>query len=240
MVVSRKNLLKAVSILTLASVISAALIGLALLFGIIEGSDTVGKILLSILTVFVAGILGFNSINAITKGNKISIVAGFSLILSVLLFIVLIWLGDFLGDFYDAYIYIVVIVSMLSVFLNVMIANYVALGKSLLVVQIIFDVLFAYILIAISLVIFGNTDLLELWQIFVADVIVVLALYGVLKIKGKNIAQKETEIKASDGYITIEKTVYEEMKAEIERLKALLEEKNLTPLEEKAEEPENK
>lgn len=222
---NRKTLLKTVSAFSMASVIVAALIGLGLLFAVFDYSDVIGKILLSALTLFIAGILGFNSINAITSGNKISIAAGIMLIVSAALFLILIWLGDYLGGFYDAYIYIVVIISMLSVLLNVIIANYVALGKSLLAIQVIFDICLAYILLTLSFVIFGSSALIQFWQIFVADAIVVLALYGVLKIKGKNIAQKETEIKAVGGYITIKKEEYEQMKAEIERLKAIIEEK---------------
>ena len=223
--INRKTLLKTVSAFSLVSVIVAAIIGLLLLFSVFEYSDAVGKILLSALTIFIAGILGFNSINAITSGNKISVAAGILLVVSAVLFLVLIWLGDVLGGFYDVYIYIVVVVSMLSVLLNVIIANYVALGKSLIIAQIIFDICLAYILLTVSFVIFGSSALIQFWQIFVADIIVVLALYGVLKIKGKNIAQKETEIKAADGYITIKKEEYEEMKAEIERLKAIVEQK---------------
>lgn len=223
--VNKKTLIKTVSAVSLVSVIVAALIGLGLLFSFFAYSDFTGKILLTCLTLFIAGILGFNSINAITSGNKISVAAGILLVVSAFLFLVLIWLGDALGGFYDTYIYIVVIVSMLSVLLNVIIANYVSLGKSLLAAQVVFDICLAYILLTVSFVIFGSSALIQFWQVFVADIIVVLALYGVLKIKGKNIAQKETEIKAENGYITIKKEEYEEMKAEIERLKAIVEQK---------------
>ena len=226
MLVNKKTLVRLIAIITLGSVMIAAALGLLLLFSILKYSDNIGKILLSCLTLVVAGVLGFNSVKAITSGNKIGVLAGFMLAVSAVLFLILIWLSDALGDFYDAFGRIVVIVSSISILLNVIIANYVSLGKHLLAVQIIYYLLLTYIIATIDSVILGSSALIQLWQLFVAAIIIGLTLFVVLVVKGKTLAQKETEIKAADGFITIPKAEYEEMKAEIERLKAIVGEKS--------------
>ena len=223
---SKKSLVKFIAIITLTSVIIAGLLGLGLLFGIIS-FDTfwVGRVLLTCLTLVVAGILAFNSVNAITSGNKAGLIAGLLITVSAALFLTLIWAVNALGDFYETYLKIVVIVSAITVFFNVLVANYVRLKNSIIAVQVIFYLLFAYIITAIIFAVLGNTALIELWTVFGAAIIIDLTLYVILIVKGKTLSQKDTEIKSAEGYVSIPKTEYEEMKAEIQRLKAIIENK---------------
>lgn len=227
-VIGKKKLFKIISTEILVCVIAAALIGVGLLFGAIEGSYLIGDIMLTLLTLFIAGLFLLNSINAVTAGNKLGVFAAIMLIVAALLFIVLIWVGDALGDFYATYGKITVIVAMVSILLNLIVGNYIQLKKSLLLVQIVQYISVAYVELVLALVILGNTALIVYWQIFVLAIIVALTLSIVLKVKIKNIAQRETENRVNaDGkeLITITKAEYEEMKSEIERLKAIVEEK---------------
>ena len=218
--VNKKVLVKSVSAVILVCVIAAAAIGLGLLFTLLEFSDLVANVLLSLLTVFIAGLFLLNSINAITAGNKVGIFAAFMIIISAILFLLLIWAGD-LGEIFN---YIIVIVSMVSILLNLIVGHYIILRKSLLIVQILLYLNFAYVELVLAFVILGSSALIVYWQIFVAAIIIALTLYIVLKVKEKNIAQKETETKVNgngDEFVTITRTEYEELKAAAEKLKEL-------------------
>ena len=218
--VNKKVLVKSVSAVILVCVIAAAIIGLGLLFGLFKFSDPVANILLSLLTVFIAGLFLLNSINAVTSGNKVGIFAAFMIIVSAILFLLLIWAGS-LGEIFN---YIIVIVSMVSILLNLIIGHYILLRRSLVVVQIFLYLNFAYVELVLAFVILGNSSLIDVWQIFVMAIIVALTLYIVLKVKEKNIAQKETETKLKengDEFVTITKQEYEELKAAAEKLKEL-------------------
>ena len=222
----RKNLVKIISTEILVCVIAAAVIGLGLLFKLFGYSGTLGNLLLSLLTLFIAGLFLLNSINAVTVGNKFGICAAFMVIFSAILFLILIWLGGILGDFYSVFSYIIVTVSMISILLNLIIGNYIVLKKQLLAVQIFLYLCFAYVELVVAFVIFGNSALIEYWQIFVAAIIVALTLYIVLKVKEKNIAQRNVETNATQNgeeYVTITKAEYEELKAAAEKLKELTE-----------------
>ena len=225
----KQTLVQTVSTVILVCVGAAALIGLGLLFSIISFSDILGQVLLSLLTLFIAGLFLLNSINAVTQGNKVGIFAAFMILLSALLFLVLIWAGDYLGSFANVFNYIIVIVSMLSILLDVIIGHYIVLKTRFLAVQIFMYISLAYLETVLAFAILGNGALIALWQIFVAAIIVALTLYIVLKVKEKNLAQEHAEIKAEDGeYVTISKQEYENLKAELERLRELTAEK--TPI----------
>lgn|GEM_PF-2104963 len=225
-IIERKKLFKIVSAEILVCVISAALIGIGLLFGLFKGTDVIGQIMLTLLTLFIAGLFLLNSINAVTAGNKVGIAAAIMLVVSALLCIILIWAGGLLGDFYDTYARITVIVAMVSILLDLIVGNYIILGKSLLIVQIFQYLSFAYVELVIAFLILGSEALINVWQIFVLAIIIALTLYIVLKVKEKNIAQKETETKVNangEEMVTITKKEYEELKAAAEKLKELTE-----------------
>lgn len=225
-IIERKKLFKIVSAEILVCVISAALIGIGLLFGLFKGTDVIGQIMLTLLTLFIAGLFLLNSINAVTAGNKVGIAAAIMLVVSALLCIILIWAGGLLGDFYDTYARITVIVAMVSILLDLIVGNYIILGKSLLIVQIFQYLSFAYVELVIAFLILGSEALINVWQIFVLAIIIALTLYIVLKVKEKNIAQKETENKVNangEEMVTITKKEYEELKAAAEKLKELTE-----------------
>ena len=217
-----KKLVKIVSTMIVVCVIAAALIGVGLLFKIIQSSNTIGNIMLTFLTLFIAGLFLLNSIKAVTVGNKVGNVAAVMLMISAALFVVLIWFGGQLGDFGDAYGKITVIVAMISIMLDLIIGNYIILGKSLLFVQILQYVSFAYVELVVALAILGDPTLVAYWQVLVLACIIALTLYIVLKVKEKNIAQEQVDHRPDgDEYVTITKTEYENLKAEIARLREL-------------------
>lgn len=228
-IIGKKKLVKIVSAEILVCVISAALIGIGMLFGLIKGTDLIGNIMLTLLTLFIAGLFLLNSINAVTAGNKLGIAAAIMLVISALLCIVLIWASTLLGDFYNTYGKITVIVAMVSILLDLIVGNYIILGKSLLLIQVFQYLSFAYVELVIAFVILGSNVLINVWQLFVLAIIVALTLYIVLKVKEKNIAQKEIEniINVNgDEFVTITKVEYEELKAAAARLKELTEQEN--------------
>lgn len=220
--IEKNSLVKIISGVIIACTVAAAAIGLLRLFNVIGDSQVLGQILLSLLTIFIAGLFLLNSINAITVGNKLGIFAAFMIMLSAFLFLVLIWANQYLGSFGEVFSYIIVSVSMLSILLNLIVSNYIALGTSLIAVQIVLYLCLAYVELVISFAIFGNSTLINYWQIFVATIVVFLTLFIVLKVKQKNIAQASAVRGAGNGeYITITKTEYENLKAEVERLREL-------------------
>lgn len=215
-VYNRKQIFKIISTVILVCVIASALIGLSLLFKIIGGSTLLGKIMLTLLTTFIAGLFMLNSINALTSGNKLGLVAFALIAISALLFYILIWVGEYFGDFYKAFTYIVVIVSMASILLNLIIGNYISLKWRLLGVQIPFYVAFAYIQFAISCSIFGNSYFIgALLTPLIAVIIVTFTLFLVLEVKKKNLAQTAAET-ADAELVKIPKAEYDALIAELE------------------------
>lgn len=219
--IGKKIFVKVISIEILVCVITAAIIGLGLLFNLIHTGELLGNVMLSLLTLFIAGLFLLNSINAVTSGNKVGMFSAIMIIISAAMFLILIWLGGALGSFSNAFSYIIVIVSMVSILLNTIISHYIVLGTKLLIVQVFMYLNLAYVEIVLSFVILGNSVLMDYWQIFATSIIIAITLYIVLTVKKKNIAQKQTEeaILNSDEYVTLKKTDYENMLAELNRLK---------------------
>ncbi|MBQ6922174.1 MAG: hypothetical protein IJQ66_03700 [Clostridia bacterium] len=211
-----KKLFKWVSVAIIFSVAAAGLVGIGLLFNIIGYSNVVGNILLTLLTTFIAGLFLLNSINAVKVGNKLGIFAAFMLILSAALYYVKIWFGITNIAANTVFTYFIVLVSMASILLDLIVADYVELGKSFLAVQIAFYVAVAYIELTVSLLIFGNKTLINLWQIFVTAIIVAFVLYIVLKVKKKNLMNVE-KADGNGEYVTITRAEYENLKALAER-----------------------
>ena len=216
----KKKLVKAISTGIITCVVIAAVIGLLLLFSIIKGSDLLGKIMLTLLTLFISGLFFLNSVNAIVKGNKLGLASAIAIMVCAVLYILLIWAGGVLGEM-KAYTYFVVILSMLSIFMNLVISNYIVLGKSLIAIQIVLYVAFGYIETTLAFVILGNSVLIDIWQVFVAAIIVAVTLYVILKVKQKNIQNTTTSVSANGEYVTITKEEYDRLKAAEEKLKEM-------------------
>ena len=222
----KKTLVKAVSTVIIVCVVIAAIIGLLLLFEAIGWSTLLGKIMLTLLTLFISGLFFLNSVNAIVKSNKLGTAAAVAIMICAVLYILLIWADEILGKI-DAYTYFLVILSAVSIFMNLIISNYITLGKSLMELQVILYVAFGYIETTLAFLILGNPVLIDLWQIFVAAAIVAVTLYVVLKVKHKNIAHAETQgkLKNEGEFVTITKEEYERLKVAEDRLKELEREK---------------
>ena len=217
----KKKLVKAISTGIITCVVIAAVIGLLLLFKIIEGSDLLGKIMLTLLTLFISGLFFLNSVNAIVKGNKLGLASAIAIMVCAILYILLIWAEDVLGQV-EVYTYFVVILSMLSIFMNLVISNYIVLGNNLIAIQVVLYIAFGYIETTLAFVILGNSVLIDIWQVFVAAIIVAVTLYVILKVKQKNI-QNTAAISVSENgeYVTITKEEYDRLKAAEERLKGI-------------------
>ena len=221
--IKNNSFFKAITIAIIACVVAAALIGIGLLFNIVKPTDTVGKIMLTLLTIFIAGLFLLNSVNALAAGNKVGIVSAFMLSISALLCIGLIWLKGVMGDFVGVYGKIVVIVAIASILLNLIIGNYVTFGKKLIVIQIIQYITFAYVELVLAFVILGNNTLINFWHVFAICAIVTLTLYAVLTVKQKGVFQANGGASAvADGdVVTISREEYERLKDAEKQLKEI-------------------
>ena len=215
---NKRVLRKIITITAISCVAIAGLIGLALLFNIFSYADFIGNILLTVLIVFLAGMCLLNAIDAIAKMNKTGIITAGFVLLSSVLFLVMVWAGKFFGGFYDAYAKITVIIAMASILLDVIVGNYIVMGKKNLVLQIIDYIALVYIEIAIALAILGFDTLIKIWTLFGAVVIVFIVLYIILRVLAK--AKRSNEQ-------AVEKKELEDLKAENERLKKLLDDNGI-------------
>lgn len=215
---NKRKLRKIISVTSIMSVAIAGLIGLGLLFSILSFSDIIENILLSVLIVFIAGLCLLNALDAIVKKNKMGLItAGFVLISSVLI-LAMVWAGEYFGSFYDAYTKIVVIVAMASVFLDVIVGNYIIMGKKNLIIQIIDYLAFLYVEVAISFSILGSDALIKYYIPFIAAIIVFLVLFAILRVLAR-------ENRATD--LAANKTELDQLKEENARLKKILEENGI-------------
>lgn len=220
----KNKMKKIISTVTLVCIGLSALIGLVLLFKVIGYSKLVGNLLLSILTVFIVGICLINAIESIFRKNKFGIATAIMIIISALLVLVWIWLPTQTETaFADIYSKIVIIVSMISIMLNVIVGNSIISGKKLLFIQIICGVTLAYIEVVVSLAIFGNYFLIESWQIFVACIIVFLTLFIMLRVKVKGDKKEVESDHLPKNKIIITKEEYDSLKQRITDLNAEIE-----------------
>jgi len=216
---NKNKMKKIISTISLVCIGVSALIGLGLLFKILELNEFIGKLMLSILTVFVVGICLMNAIDSIVKKNKFGIATIFMVLISSILVLIWIWLPlqkeTILSNTYSK---VVIIVSMVSIMLDVIVGNSVILGKKLLALQIICSLFLAYIEIVISLAILGNTTLLNSWQIFAACIIVFITLFIMLRVKVKGEQKAESNENISDDTIVITRSEYNSLKQRISDL----------------------
>lgn len=210
-----KKLQKIIVLTSIISLSLSGLIGIGLLLDIFKNySDAMNCVLLTLLTIFVAGLLLLTSTEAIARKNKLGYISSSLILLSGFMMLLQIWLAYLVKDFGDIYIKIVLIISALSIFFNIIVNNYITLGKNLLVVQIIGYVTFIYFEFAlVSTLSFG----LELINIpFGIVTIVWIVMFLILKIKSKEFKANSSEM------VTITRIEYDDLKNRIKELEEML------------------
>lgn len=222
---NKQKLRKIISIVSIISVVIAAVIGLGRLFSIISRSEVVDNLLLSVLTVFVAGFCLLNAVEAIAKKNKVGLLTALLIIISAVLILIMIWAGKFFGNFYGTYSKIVIIIAMASLLFDLIIGNYVVMQNKKLILQIINYLSFIYVEVVISFLVLGNPNLIMHYIPFVACIIVFLTTFAVLRIM---VREKRNGAPVGEGNIVVNKDEIEALKAENERLKKLLDENGIS------------
>lgn len=228
---NKQKLRKVISIVSIVSVVIAAAIGLGLLFKVLSYSEPVGNILLSVLTVFVAGFCMLNAVEAVARKNKVGIITVLLILISALLILIMIWAGKYFGDIYNTYSKVVIIIAMASLLFDLIIGNYVVMQKKKLFLQIINYLSFIYVEVVISFLVLGNPNLILHYIPFVACIIVFLTTFAILRImvreKRDGASVGEGNVVVSKNEIDVLKAENESLKAENERLKKLLEENGI-------------
>lgn len=181
------------------------------------------QILLSFSSICVGAIFALNGLQIFNKRKKLSIV-DLSLIGTLVVFgLLTIWLNKWLPDLF---VQIFSILALATIFFNIIVSNYLRLGRTKLVLQTLTYVLIIVIDILISLQILGvnlfNID----WfvKLFVVLCLVAFVLLVVLVVLAKKIPENDLKqiIVAKEQTITISKQEYEDLLSKI----ATLEEEN--------------
>ena len=226
MKLARKLLL----ILTLGSLFAGVGILISSIFGNNIFTGTWLKVLLSLATIVVAGAFTFNALNFMRK-NKIIAYITICLIsvLTVLAFIIY-WATFELPPTFTK---IVEILAMTTVFFNIIVSNYLKLGKSNIILQFVTYFLIAVIDVILILEILSINVLVYIPKTFVIACLVVFALLITLMVLGKKVPEetkvnnKEVLKDNDENFVKIKKVEYEALlkkigalEAEIETLKA--------------------
>lgn len=211
-----KKLQKIIALTSIICLSLGGLIGIGLLLNIFgeNPSEAITCVLLTLLTIFVAGLLLLTSTEAIARKNKLGYISSSLILLSAFMMILQIWLAYLVPDFGETYIKIVLIISALSIFFSIVVNNYITLGKNLLVVQIIGYVTFIYFEFALVSTISFDLELVNIpfWII----TIVWIVMFLILKIKSKEFKTNSSEM------ITITRQEYDDLKNKIKELEEML------------------
>lgn len=211
------NLKKLITITSLVCVGISALLGILLLIKLVPTNATIGKIYLTLLTIFISGIFLLNAIDALNRKNVFGYITAVLICLSAVLFLVCIW-GGITGFFLKLTVWF----AMASILLDMIVSNVLALGNAYLFLQIPEYLLLSYIEIAIGLLIStGSTALIDVWQVFAICIILFLALLITLNILVKSKRGKKTEEVKRDT-VTISREEYEGLLNKIKELESKL------------------
>lgn len=222
--IESRKIKKTFAFVSIGCISAAAIIGLLFLFKVFKDSPesvikTIGYIALTILVIFCASLFILNAVDALEQRKVLGIVTLSLIGFSSLLFFILIWFQNVieLGFFQ----YLIVIISMVSILLDLFVGNYIRLGKRLFILQIIFIVFFIYFEVALSMAILGNSVLIKegLLTYFIADILVFITIEIILLILGKK------EFKKVKNNLALET---DKLKERIKYLEGLLDENNIS------------
>ncbi len=194
-----------------------ALLGL---FGIPVFAGVGLKVLFSLITLTIVGVLLLNTIDLIEKKNIIAFVSAALIALSAVLFLGVIWGKVTITATFAKF---TVCLSMLSTLFNIIVANVLKLGKKYLIVQVIEYALLSYIVISLNYGIFsGNFEFIGS-ILFWAAVIISFGMGIALSVLSKKVVSDTLMAKVvKEGYVQIKKEEYDALLAENAELKQRL------------------
>lgn len=216
-----KQLKKILSIISIVSISITCILGICQLISILPDSIIVGNIFLTLLTIVIACCLMFNSVYAIEKKNKFGYASSGLLGLSAFLVLLVIWIPTFRKG--TIMINIAIWISALSIFFNILINNYIKLGKKLLPLQIISYVLLGYLEFALCCMLgdYSFTKYISTEIVLGIVALLWITLNVILLIKRKDAlaSNKQNEGEIPEGMMLISKEEYQRLLDEIETLK---------------------
>lgn len=212
---------KYISYASLGFVGVAALLALLGLFGLPVFTGFMLNVLFTDIAFAVTSVLLIDTIDLVAKKNIIAIVSASLLVLSLMLFLGVIWGGVAL---FSGFGQVAVVVSLISMEFSIIVGNIIKLGKSYLILQIVTYTVLTVVIGVICLAVFGVLGietLLAVW--FWAAVIIVLALSIALKVFAKKVATEKMESKmVKAGFIQVNEEEYKALLAENAELKKKL------------------
>ena len=213
---------------TLISVFGAVGLLISAIFGINVFKGTLFNVLLSFATLAVAGAFSLNALNFMKKNRVIAFIT-FALLGTLTVIAFIIFWGNI--ELTGAFAKVVGILAMTTIFFNIIVSNYLKLGRNNFVIQVITYVLIGAIDIILTLEILEVNVLLYIPRLFVVACLVCFALLVTLSILGKKVPEEarvesKPEAKEDGNIVKLKKEEYEAMlkkigalEAEIERLK---------------------
>lgn len=214
--------------LTISSIVLLVLtVGMLIgaIFGLQVFEGTLFKFLLTFAILCAGSTLYLNAVDIYSKRKILSIVDMAMLGILIVLGLIIVWAAI---ELFSTFGRITAILSLATILFNIIIANYLKLGKSQKVLQIITYSLIIVLDILLTIVICGVKlfDYNWFWQVFAVLCLVTFILLVTLSILSKK--EKPEQVinvthSVKDGYIEVEKTVYDALIAKVEKLENELE-----------------
>lgn len=219
------KLRKGLTISSIVTLVVAVGMLIGAIFGLKVFEGTLLKILLTFSIFCVGSTLYLNAIDIYSKKRILSIVDMALLGVLIVLGLIIVWTGTQLSSTFGR---ITAILSLATILFNIIISNYLKLGKSQKVLQIITYSLIIVLDILLTLVICGVKlfDYSWFWKVFAVLCLVTFILLVTLSILSKKVKPEQVinvTHSVKEGYIEVEKTVYEALIAKVEKLENELE-----------------
>lgn len=219
------KLRKGLTISSIVTLVVAVGMLIGAIFGLKVFQGTLLKVLLTFSILCAGSTLYLNAVDIYSKKRILSIIDMALLGVLIILGLIIVWTGTELLSTFGK---ITAILSLATILFNIIISNYLKLGKSQKVLQIITYVLIIVLDILLTLIICG-VKLFELgwfWKVFAVICLVTFILLVTLTILSKKVKPEQVisvKPKLKDGYIEVEKVVYDALIAKVEKLEKELE-----------------
>lgn len=222
---NEKLIKKWITIVSIVSISISGILGILYATKVLKDSVYLGNVFLTLLTFVVVGLLLLNCVSMPKDKEKMGFASMILIGASMLFTLITIWIGPLRSN--KVFLNIVIWICALSIFMNILIGNYLKLEKKLLIIQIISYVLLAYLefILCGSILEYAFIEKITNGIVTGAMVIAWLTLSIILFIKGKDANLKLKEEKEHSEYIVPEGMMlisikeYEEMTHELEELR---------------------
>ena len=218
-----KLIKKWISIISIICISVSGILGILYATKILKDSIYLGNVFLTLLTFVVVGLLLLNCISMPKEKEKLGLGSMILIGASMLLTLFTIWVKPLRDS--KVFLNIVIWICAISIFINILVGNYLKLGKKLLVVQIISYVLLAFLefLLCGNILSYAFIEKISNGVVIGVVIIAWLTLSIILFIKGKDsnlkIENETSTQNLPEGMMLISKKEYEAMLQELENLR---------------------